>query len=166
MGKVKVNEKWEFSLNLKEGVWEVDGKKFDLDILPLKKGAFHVLDGIKSYRVQMLDLDTDTKEMKFQINGQEFTVAIEDDHTQLLKQMGIQLRSTNHDNEIKAPMPGMVLDVLVADGQQIKKGDPVLVLEAMKMENILKSPGDGVVKSVTASKGDTVKKNQTLMMLN
>ena len=60
-------------------------------------------------------------------------------------------------------MPGMVLNILVAEGQQVKKGDSLLVLEAMKMENVLKSPTDGVIKKVVATKGTAVEKNQLLI---
>jgi biotin carboxyl carrier protein len=66
-------------------------------------------------------------------------------------------------NDIKAPMPGMVLSVLVSEGQEVKKGDSLIVLEAMKMENILKSPADGIIKKVVANKGTAVEKNQLLI---
>ena len=66
-------------------------------------------------------------------------------------------------NEIKAPMPGLVVKVLVEPQHEVKKGDPVLILEAMKMENIIKSPCDGVIKSINTSKGSAVEKNHTLI---
>jgi biotin carboxyl carrier protein len=66
-------------------------------------------------------------------------------------------------NDVKAPMPGMVFNVLVSEGQDIKKGDPLIVLEAMKMENVLKSPTDGTVKKIAVTKGVAVEKNQVLI---
>ncbi len=60
-------------------------------------------------------------------------------------------------------MPGMVLNILVKEGDVVKKGDPLIVLEAMKMENILKSPTEGTVKKVAAIKGTAVEKNQLLI---
>ena len=60
-------------------------------------------------------------------------------------------------------MPGMVLNILVTEGQDIKKGDPLIVLEAMKMENVLKSPTDGIVKKINVNKGIAVEKNQVLI---
>jgi biotin carboxyl carrier protein len=65
--------------------------------------------------------------------------------------------------EIKAPMPGLIFDIKVKEGDEVKKGDAVLILEAMKMENILKSPGDGTVKSIKIKKGQSVEKNQVLI---
>ena len=66
-------------------------------------------------------------------------------------------------NEIKAPMPGLILDIKVEVGQEVKKGDPILILEAMKMENILKSPGDGIVKAIKVKVKDNVEKGQLLL---
>jgi biotin carboxyl carrier protein len=56
-----------------------------------------------------------------------------------------------------------VLNILVTEGQEVKKGDALIVLEAMKMENILKSPSDGAVKKILAGKGNAVEKNQILI---
>jgi biotin carboxyl carrier protein len=66
-------------------------------------------------------------------------------------------------NEIKAPMPGLVLDVRVSEGEAVKKGDAIIVLEAMKMENIIKSPTDGIIKKISVKKGVAVEKNQVLI---
>lgn len=77
--------------------------------------------------------------------------------------MGIDLSAGPKVNDMKAPMPGLVLNVLVENGQTIKKGDAIVVLEAMKMENILKSPSDGIVKKVHVIKGDKVEKNQVMV---
>ena len=68
-------------------------------------------------------------------------------------------------NDIKAPMPGMVLQVMVENGQKIKKGDAIVVLEAMKMENILKSPADGIIRKIHVIMGDKVEKNQVMVIL-
>ena len=67
--------------------------------------------------------------------------------------------------DIKAPMPGLVVDVRVAEGQALKKGDAVVVLEAMKMENILKATADAVVKKVSVKTGAKVEKNEVLVIL-
>ena len=73
--------------------------------------------------------------------------------------------NNNKIKEIKAPMPGLVLDILVKEGTEIKKGDPVLILEAMKMENILKSPEDGSIKKIKVRKGKVVEKNDMLVSI-
>jgi biotin carboxyl carrier protein len=61
-------------------------------------------------------------------------------------------------------MPGLILSVAVAEGQEVKKGDPLLILEAMKMENVIKAPADATVKVIKVRKGDSVDKNQVLVL--
>ena len=65
--------------------------------------------------------------------------------------------------EIKAPMPGSILNILVEAGQEVKAGDQLLILEAMKMENVIKSPGDGVVAKIHVDEKQSVEKNQVLI---
>jgi biotin carboxyl carrier protein len=66
-------------------------------------------------------------------------------------------------NHIKAPMPGLIIDLRVKEGDVVKQNDPLIILEAMKMENVIKSPGDGTVKAVKVQKGNSVEKNQVLI---
>ncbi len=77
--------------------------------------------------------------------------------------MGLANLTASKVNNLKAPMPGLVLDILVKPGQEVEKDTPLLILEAMKMENVLKSPTDGTVKSLGAAKGDAVEKNHVLL---
>jgi biotin carboxyl carrier protein len=77
--------------------------------------------------------------------------------------MGMNKTIANTISDIKAPMPGLILQILVKSGMLIKKGDPVLILEAMKMENIIKSPVSGVIKEIKAKEKESVAKNQILI---
>jgi biotin carboxyl carrier protein len=77
--------------------------------------------------------------------------------------MGMDKLQGNAMNELKAPMPGMVLKIMVNAGDEVKKGDSLLVLEAMKMENNIKALGDGVVTAIPIKAGDKVEKNQVLI---
>ena len=67
---------------------------------------------------------------------------------------------------VKAPMPGVILDIKVSQGQSVKKGDCVFILEAMKMENEIFAPVDGTVESITVSKGQNVNSGEVLMTIN
>ena len=84
---------------------------------------------------------------------------------QLLKKLGMDKALTKKANELKAPMPGLVLRILTEEGRAIKQGDSLLVLEAMKMENVLKSMGDGIIKQLKVKAGDKVEKNQLLIVM-
>ncbi len=67
--------------------------------------------------------------------------------------------------EVTSPLPGVVLDVLVKEGDAVKQGQTVMMLEAMKMENAIEAPADGVVKSINAKKGDSVLEGAVLAIL-
>jgi len=83
---------------------------------------------------------------------------------QLINELGFNAKNTLHDDALVAPMPGLVLEVKVAVGQSILKGDPLLTLEAMKMENILRSQHDGIIHEIKTTRGDKVEKNQPLII--
>jgi biotin carboxyl carrier protein len=91
---------------------------------------------------------------------------VKDKFDELLEQLGMDASSSGKVSEIKAPMPGLVLDVMVAAGDEIKEDQPLLILEAMKMENVIKSPSDNTVKKVSINKGDSVEKNEILIEFN
>ena len=110
-----------------------------------------------------MELNREEKTCILKVNNLEITVAIEDQYDALLKQLGMDNMNNQKVNEVKAPMPGLVLNILVEPGQVIAKGDGLFVLEAMKMENIIKSPVDTVVKSIEVEKGVAVVKNQVLV---
>lgn len=75
------------------------------------------------------------------------------------------MAATHKVNVIKAPMPGLVLKIMISENQDINEGDSVLILEAMKMENVIKSPGTGKVKIIKVKERDAVEKNEVLVEL-
>jgi biotin carboxyl carrier protein len=83
----------------------------------------------------------------------------------LLHDLGMDTESVAKAANIKAPMPGLVLQVLVETGAEITKDEKVMILEAMKMENVIKSPGSGKVKAILVRPGQAVDKNQVLLGL-
>ncbi len=141
----------------------VNDLPFDLDLLTLKAGSFHVLKDNRSWNIEVVRLDPDTKSVTLSINGNKYTLQVKDQYDLLLHNLGLDNLNNKKVNDLKAPMPGLVLRIEVAEGQTVKKGDPLLVLEAMKMENILKSPGDLTIKKVIVKKGVAVEKNQVLI---
>ncbi len=127
--------------------------------------AYHLLKDGKSYHVKVLDLDLSTKTISLSVNGRPRSLQISDATDQLVKQLGFSAVRAAASKNIDAPMPGLVLEIMVAAGDSVSAGTPLLILEAMKMENVLKAAADGVVKSVAVSKGDAVEKRQLLIEL-
>lgn len=137
----------------------------NLDIIRQPDGTYHLLYNHESYRIKVLEQDAGNKHLKLLVNGQAYHLKIEDEYDQLVRQLGLEVVNTQKVNEIKAPMPGLVLEVNVEAGQTIAKGDPLLILEAMKMENVIKSAGDGVVEEILIEKGAAVEKGALLIKL-
>ncbi len=171
MLKVKVNLPTGQAGNQKEHVIElenasggiIDGKAFAWDVIEVKNGSFHVIKDNRSYSVEVIKADATEKSFLVSVNGNKYQLNVKDKYDELLKSLGFDDLNAKKVNEIKAPMPGLVLDVRVSEGDTVKKGDPILVLEAMKMENIIKSPTDGTVKKINVKKGLAVEKNQVLI---
>lgn len=163
MFNVNVNKTSSFEVDhTTEGI-TVDGKPFVWDLLKLSDGYFHILYKQKSYRAEVIKVDKPAKTVTLKINNHLHTVELKDKFDLLLEKLGMNNAASGKVNNIKAPMPGLIIELKVKTGDTVKAGDQLLILEAMKMENILKSPGEGVVKSVKVKKGDTVEKNQVLI---
>lgn len=135
----------------------------NLDVIPDGPNVFHLLEDGKAYRVELLDADYTRRTYTLRVNGTKYTVAISDYYERLVKKLGLQASGSHKINVVKAPMPGLVISVLVEPGQVVQKGDPLLILEAMKMENVIKAAGEGIVKFVAAQKGLPVEKGFTLL---
>ena len=133
------------------------------DFIKINSHQFHFLFEGKSYSVDVVKLNAEEKSMVLKVNSIKFNLQLKDKYDELLHNLGLDNLAAKKVNDIKAPMPGMVLNILVKEGDQVKKGDALLVLEAMKMENILKSPTDGTIKKIAAIKGNAVEKNQLLI---
>jgi len=149
--------------NAKEqGSFSVNGKKLSIDSYLPKKGALHILYNNHSYNAELVGYNSEEKLISLKVNNSRYDIKLKDDTDELLERLGLGQKHNKVQN-IKAPMPGLVLDIKVKAGDAVKKGDALLVLEAMKMENIIKAPGEAVVKKVNAEKGKPVEKNQVLI---
>ncbi len=164
MLKVNVNNKKEHTVVFENNAGgTLDGAPFSWDVIEVKSGSFHIIRNNKSYSVEVIKADTAEKSFTVSVNGNKYQLSVKDKFDVLLKSLGLDNMASVKVNEIKAPMPGLVLDIRIAEGDEVKKGDPILVLEAMKMENIIKSPTDGIIKKINVKKGVAVEKNQVLI---
>jgi len=163
MMKVKVNEQYDFEVDVTGKEVRIDGAEVQIDLRHIAAGHSHVIYQHKSYNIELVSENKADKTAVVKVNGHIYRVGITDQYDLLLKQLGMDNSQVGKIRNIKAPMPGLVLSVLVDEGQEVIKGDNLLILEAMKMENIIKSPSAGIVKKVTVSKGVKVEKNEILI---
>lgn len=134
-----------------------------LDLIPNGEANVHLLRNNQAYRVEIVSADAAGRNYVLRVNGSVFTVDIADYYDRLVQQLGLAVGGSLKINSVKAPMPGLVISILVTPGQTVQKGDPLVILEAMKMENVIKAAGDGVVKNVHAQKGHPVDKGHMLL---
>lgn len=156
-------EIFEVSVNGQHSFELLPADALQLDLLPEPGGHFHVLHNGRSWHAELEHADFQNRQLVFRINGNKYTVHIADQFERLVRQLGLSIGSHLKQNEVKAPMPGLVLNILVEPGQMVQKGDPLLILEAMKMENVLKAAGEGQVKAIHVQKGAAVDKGQLLL---
>lgn len=135
----------------------------EVDALDLvtRDGTHYLLDDNENYKIEVIS--TEGKTVVLKVNNTIHTVELSDPVDQLVEKMGMDKPAEIIMTDVKAPMPGLILDIMVDAGTEVKAGDPLLILEAMKMENVIKAAGDGVVKSVVLQKGATVEKNEVIL---
>jgi len=100
------------------------------------------------------------------IRGQQYQVKIEDEREKRLKAAAGAGMVEGGEFHLKAPMPGLVVAVLIEEGQEVRKGQVMLILESMKMQNELKAPRDGVMGRVRVKAGESVEQRQTLLSVH
>ena len=166
MFKIKVNDQFDFEVLPKKDEILVNGKPVNLDIHTINKASFHVLYDNRSFNTEIIEFSKAEKTFSVRVNSQIYTMAVTDQFDELLHKLGMDNLNATKVSELKAPMPGMVLKVLVNEGEDVKKGSNLLILEAMKMENIIKSPADATIKSIKVCPSDKVEKNQVMIVFS
>ncbi len=149
------NETFEFT--------EIEAKK--INSIELENFNHHILQSNKSYNVKIINADFSNALYCLEINGKKLNVKLVSETEQIISNLGIGSNHLKKHNSVIAPMPGLVLDILVKKGQTLKKGDNIMILEAMKMENIIKIQHDSTISEIKVAQGQAIEKGQILFEL-
>jgi len=157
MLKIKINKDKIIDYKQENGLLSINEQEIYLSIIPTGKDTFHILKDDKSFNAEVISFNEETKTFRFKINGRILEAEVKDRLDLLLDSMGLGGKESQKISNLKAPMPGLIAEIMVKEDQEVENGEPLLILEAMKMENMIKSPGKGVIKSIR------VEKNQVLI---
>lgn len=154
----------------REGEIIQDGTQHELDIRPIdQEGLYSLLVDHKSYEALVEESagsgDVDG-ELRVVIAGALYTVRVVDERAKRLAEAAGAFTPASGDLHVKSPMPGLIVAVPVAEGDAVKKGQVVIVLESMKMENELKASRDGTVTTVKVTPRQTVEQGQVLLVIS
>ncbi|WP_296385625.1 acetyl-CoA carboxylase biotin carboxyl carrier protein subunit [Winogradskyella sp.] len=155
MYKIKVNSSHSFDIS--------EETMKTLDTIETSANYYHILQDNTSIKAAVISSDFNKKLYSIKVNNNVYDVDIHDNLDQQIEILGFEIGASKQVNDIKAPMPGLILEISVTEGDEVKENDALLILEAMKMENVINSPRDGVIKSIGVKQGETVDKNSLLI---
>lgn len=153
---------FEVSSNTNSKTVVLNNQTLPLDLL--QNGAhLHFVWKGKSVNVEVLSISKEEKKVLLKVNNKTAEVRLEEPLDALLNSLGFSSANSSKIKQVKSPMPGLVLSISAEVGKDVKKDEPLLILEAMKMENVIKSPTDGIVKSISVSAGQAVEKGSVMI---
>jgi biotin carboxyl carrier protein len=141
----------------------VDGKLYEVDFEAVSGQPVYslILDG-KSHESYIARGDDNWEVL---LRGRFYPVTVEDEREKRLRAATGGGVAETGEFILKAPMPGLVVAVPVSEGQEVKRGHVILILESMKMQNELKAPRDGIVQRIKVKAGESVEQKQTLLSM-
>ena len=148
----------------RDGGLKLNGKIVRLEHRRVSPGGEVEL--IRDGKPRIAEVDGSGGSCRVQIGGFDFDATILDEREELLRRYAPEKQArTGVAGEIKAPMPGLVVKVEVAPGDRVRRGQGVMVIEAMKMENEIAAPMDGTVELIKVKPGQPVEKGEALMTI-
>ena len=162
MAKVKVNGH-EHLIEVDDRKVMVNGKETQIDIHKIDKENYHLIYDGKSILVKVDNIDLQHQVISLEINGKEFKSHLVSTIEETIDRIAQSGKLTLGQQKIISPMPGLIQKIQCSEGQSIKKGEALVVLNAMKMENIIKAPENGEVIKVFVKEGEQVEKGKVLI---
>lgn len=151
----------QLSFDPDRSVVEIDGTEHPYAFEQQANGRNLLRIGTKLYKIDNVSYEKHMVE--FTLDGEWCKVQVRDEQDLLLDRMGFKTTAELGEGQLFAPMPGKILQVIVSEGDEVEQGEPVAILEAMKMENELKAPMAGVVSTVAVTEGDSLEKNALIL---
>lgn len=152
-----------FKVNTDNQTFEFSSKQLETHgFYQTGPNTFTLIENNKVFTLELIELNG--KLVTVSINGRKETFEIKDSLDLLVDQLGLAVTNNEKVDSVLAPMPGLVLKMMVAAGDSVEEGQPLLILEAMKMENVIKSPTSGVIKSIDVEVGAAVEKKKVLLV--
>ena len=161
MVEVQIDGDYKVRIQKDKNGFLINDLRTDYEIASTSKNTFKIFS--QTLIMDVVLVSQNGKELIISVNNRELKVKISDHIDQILEELGLDTIQNQKVKDIKAPMPGSILSILIAKGAEVKEGDHLLVLEAMKMENVIKAPGDGIVSEIQVNQSDSVEKNQVLI---
>jgi biotin carboxyl carrier protein len=156
---------YQITYHPEQRIAELEGRSYPFDWEVLGEGEFHMRSGTTNYHIRFLEQQPDGY-LLFEVNGQLYRTRVRDEKQQLLNELGFGRDPSPGEFTLTAPMPGKVLQILVDEGGEVREGDSLVILEAMKMENELRAPVSGRVTSIHCRTGTSVEKHDTLVTIS
>jgi biotin carboxyl carrier protein len=141
----------------------IDGAAYPIDLRAIDEATFSLLIDNASHEALV---EKRNGEIHVLLHGRLYTARVEDERASRWQQSGGGLHAGSGEVTLKSPMPGLIVSIPVSEGQTVKKGQTVIVLESMKMENELKAPRDGTITSIKVSPRQSVEQHQSLVVLS
>lgn len=141
----------------------INGLPKQVEFKMIGDGSFRMTVDGRTREADLVKLDKETKEITLRMEGSKYTFQLKEPIDQLLEQLGMKAKGARKMNQLKAPMPGLISKVLAEVGKSYSAGEPLLILEAMKMENVFKAANDVVIKSISIQEKQSVEKGQILI---
>jgi biotin carboxyl carrier protein len=161
MFKTQVNKTTSVDINNDQN--QILGSNETVSVQKMPNNSYNIILAENKFIADIVDVNEKDKLVKVKINQQLYQVSVQDSADILLQKVGVKIATEKKTINLKSPMPGLVLQVLVKEGQQVKKGDALLVVEAMKMENIFKANTDAVIDTIKINEKQVIEKGQELI---
>lgn len=152
-------------------VVEIEGQRYalmqteweNLDCIEVTGDSYHFIENNKSHAITVMDFDLSTRQCTLRVDGEIKKVVFLRDLDLLIEKMGLNSTQAKKLSLLHAPMPGLVTSIKIIQGQEVEKGTPLLILEAMKMENVITAPHHAIIKKINVIVGQAVDKGAILV---